>query len=84
MKDLLEALEGCDGGKHPKIQILQEIVLDHFTECVDPTTRVIVFVELRDVVTQIVNTLENFAPVVKPSQFIGQAGGKGKGKGKIL
>ena len=65
---------------HPKMDKLLEVVKDHFVkfakECME--TRVIIFSQYRDCVTELVACLAGLKPTVRPMPFIGQAGAGGK------
>eukprot|EP01125_Pyxidicula_operculata_P010850 TRINITY_DN3569_c0_g2_i2.p1 TRINITY_DN3569_c0_g2~~TRINITY_DN3569_c0_g2_i2.p1 ORF type:complete len:353 (+),score=111.64 TRINITY_DN3569_c0_g2_i2:47-1060(+) len=82
MKEFMEYLDGTKNDEefssnHPKIQCIQEILIEHF-EKHGEDTRAMVFTEYRESVDQIVKTLEPFSPLIKPSQFIGQTKKSGK------
>jgi Fanconi anemia group M protein len=67
---------------HPKLLKMDEIVQEHFEQHSD--TRVMVFVEFRDSVDEIVELLSGRNSRIRPAKFIGQSGGSKKSptKGK--
>ncbi|XP_035213323.1 Fanconi anemia group M protein-like, partial [Stegodyphus dumicola] len=60
---------------HPKLEKLQEVVLNHFRSYKDSAqgTRVMVFSQYRDSVQEIVEMLNRHQPMIKAMSFIGQA-----------
>lgn len=64
---------------HPKITVLCDTILNHFTDAGEGTdaakssTRVMVFSEFRDSAEVIVTELRKYRPMIKPSMFVGQA-----------
>lgn len=60
---------------HPKFQVLQQKLLSHFTE--DPSSKVIVFCELRDTVTLIDLLLSQHKPLIRPRKMVGQGSSSG-------
>lgn len=54
---------------HPKYQILVKIVLEELK--INPSSRILVFIKLRNSVKNIVNKLKHF-PSIKPVRFVGQ------------
>lgn len=60
---------------HPKMIKLIEIVKEHFQRMNkgNTDTRIIIFTQYRDSVSEIINAIEVLKPLVKPSEFIGQA-----------
>lgn len=72
---------------HPKMEALSNMCREHFlaseglkNEFDEPVeTRVMVFCNFRDVVTELVEVLNRQSPTVKASEFVGQANSKGKG-----
>ena len=64
---------------NPKLQKLQEIVIEHFkrAELNNASSRVIVFSQFRDSVAEITKVLNTSRPMVLPRHFVGQ--GKGSG-----
>lgn len=55
---------------HPKYQVLVKIILEELET--NPTSRILVFIKLRNSVKNIVNRLKNLGPI-KPVRFVGQA-----------
>ena len=71
---------------HPKLEHLQEQVLDHFVNAsegngpdnVSPAhTRIMVFAHFRDSAEEIVRILKRHEPMIRPHVFVGQAAAKG-------
>ncbi len=58
---------------HPKYYVLEKLLLQELT--INPTSRILVFVKLRDSVKNIVNKLKssNSEGILKPARFVGQA-----------
>ena len=58
---------------HPKYYVLEKLLLQEIT--INPTSRILVFVKLRDSVKNIVNKLKssNSEGILKPARFVGQA-----------
>jgi ERCC4-related helicase len=63
---------------HPKLLILKKLLLEQITS--DPSSRVLVFVKLRDSVLNIATYFERF-PLIKGQRFVGQATKSKKDKG---
>jgi ERCC4-related helicase len=63
------------GSRHPKIERCRELVVQHFLQHGSNSTRVMIFVQYRDVVTELEAALAQAAPTVRPASFIGQANG---------
>ena len=65
---------------HPKMEKMIEILIEHFNkfEKAGTETKVIIFSEYRDCVTELVACLAPLKPKVRPMSFIGQAGSNGK------
>eukprot|EP01133_Synstelium_polycarpum_P003588 gene3588-4108_t len=61
---------------HEKLVKLSEIVIAHFNNSKDKSTRVMVFVELRDTVAEIVDYLGKKSSLIKVMPFYGQSDGK--------
>ncbi|KAF1946301.1 P-loop containing nucleoside triphosphate hydrolase protein [Clathrospora elynae] len=70
---------------HPKLEYLQQLVLDHFVNAGDgrnsdgappAQTRIMVFANFRDSVEEIVRILKRHQPMIRPCVFVGQASGK--------
>jgi len=69
VKQLLE-----HGTRHPKIERCKELVVQHFLRHgSSASTRVMIFVQYRDVVAELEAALSQAAPTVRPASFIGQA-----------
>ncbi|KAL8663927.1 MAG: hypothetical protein Q9202_003476 [Teloschistes flavicans] len=69
---------------HPKLEYLQEVVLNHFLDAGEgrgataPSgTRIMVFAHYRDSAEEIVRVLKRNDPMVRPRVFVGQANSKG-------
>ncbi|CAK8692249.1 unnamed protein product [Clavelina lepadiformis] len=65
---------------HPKMQKLEEVVLNHFQKARTASeqgtgieTRVMVFCQYRDTVREITELLQMHRPLVRPMQFVGHA-----------
>lgn len=54
---------------HPKYQVLVKIILEELK--INPSSRILVFIKLRNSVKNIVNKLKNLGPI-KPVRFVGQ------------
>jgi Fanconi anemia group M protein len=73
---------------HPKLQKLEEIVLNHFQDVARKSagstgsSRIMVFSQYRDSVQEITRVLSNHEPLIKPMSFVGQ-GSKEGAKGKM-
>ncbi|KAK4537946.1 hypothetical protein CDCA_CDCA15G3971 [Cyanidium caldarium] len=61
------------GLRHPKLLRCQEIVQQHFAEHGSDETRVIVFVQFRDSVTELEAAFAQLTPQVRAVSFVGQA-----------
>ncbi|OQN97795.1 hypothetical protein B0A48_16116 [Cryoendolithus antarcticus] len=68
---------------HPKLQYLREVVMNHFLDAGDSaastarTTRIMVFASYRDSTQDICRVLKRNEPMIRPSEFVGQAASKG-------
>ena len=72
---------------HPKLDYLQNIVLEHFTSAGEghnglhkeppSSTRIMIFAHYRDSAENIAKVLKRHEPMVRPHVFIGQAASKG-------
>ncbi|XP_076752165.1 FA complementation group M [Xylocopa sonorina] len=71
---------------HTKFEKLKELLLHHFksSEGKENNTQVIIFVEYRDIVSEIYVLLLQCQPVIRPQMFVGQAGQKQKQQIKAL
>ncbi|XP_064600468.1 Fanconi anemia group M protein-like [Liolophura sinensis] len=59
---------------HPKIEKLREVVLQHFEKYKgSSSTRIMIFAQYRDSVTEITDMLSRHRPLVKVMSFIGQS-----------
>ena len=65
---------------HPKLAKLRDLIIEHFQakENHNIQTRAIIFSEARDSVTEINACLRNYRPLIRPMEFVGQAGKAGK------
>ncbi|XP_055880502.1 Fanconi anemia group M protein homolog isoform X3 [Biomphalaria glabrata] len=72
----------CQVG-HPKMQCLEEIVLEHFNNFKKKSlqTRVMIFSQYRDSVQEITSILQQHHPLIRVMPFIGQASFGKSGKG---
>ncbi|KAF2253195.1 P-loop containing nucleoside triphosphate hydrolase protein [Trematosphaeria pertusa] len=70
---------------HPKLEFLQQVILDHFVNAVDglnsdggtaAQTRIMVFAHFRDSAEEIVRVLRKHQPMIRPRVFVGQSTGK--------
>ncbi|KAF2750612.1 P-loop containing nucleoside triphosphate hydrolase protein [Sporormia fimetaria CBS 119925] len=70
---------------HPKLEYLQQVILEHFLDAGDgqlaegappSQTRVMVFAHFRDSAEEIVRVLKRHEPMIRPRVFVGQAGSK--------
>ncbi len=84
--DTQQQTQGTIPPGHPKGEKLKELVLDHFrkTRAAGAETRVMIFSQYRDSVTEIAAVLRSYRPLVKVMQFVGQAGTKGQFDYSIL
>lgn len=69
---------------HPKIEFVESIVLDHFSNQVSSDdavseSRVMIFAEYRDAVEDIVSKLQKQDPILRVMSFLGQASKNGRG-----
>ncbi|KAI4469149.1 fanconi anemia group m fancm family member [Holotrichia oblita] len=58
---------------HPKFYKLQEIILNHFCEYKNSSSRVIIFSEYIETVKEIYALLVQHTPAIKPKYFLGQS-----------
>ncbi|KAF1837501.1 P-loop containing nucleoside triphosphate hydrolase protein [Decorospora gaudefroyi] len=70
---------------HPKLEYLQQAILDHFVnagdgqnvdEATPSQTRIMVFAHFRDSAEEIARVLKRHQPMIRPRVFVGQANGK--------
>ncbi|KAH9879299.1 hypothetical protein J1614_002738 [Plenodomus biglobosus] len=69
---------------HPKLEYLQEAILEHFVNADGRTatgasatqTRIMVFAHFRDSAEEIARILKRHQPMIRPRVFVGQAAGK--------
>jgi ERCC4-related helicase len=69
---------------HPKLEFLQQVILDHFVNSGDATTtdtsasqtRIMVFAHFRDSAEDIVRVLKKHKPMIRPCVFVGQSSSK--------
>lgn len=74
---------------HPKLQKLEEVVLEHFSSFKDDSgslqkpadTRVMIFSQYRESVQEISDMLGRHTPLVKAMTFVGHSSGKSTSKG---
>ncbi len=74
---------------HPKLQKLEEVVLEHFSSFCGggsahqrtAETRVMIFSQYRESVQEIADMLGRHAPLVKAMTFVGHSSGKSTSKG---
>ncbi|EJD04033.1 P-loop containing nucleoside triphosphate hydrolase protein [Fomitiporia mediterranea MF3/22] len=88
---------------HPKMKALVEIIMDHFntppsnpetpapgesTEAASSSTKVMIFVGLREVIDEVVDVLDQYKPMLRATRFVGQGidkkGKKGLAQAKQL
>lgn len=87
-KKLLVRLQTWTGDEnfvgHPKMEFLQEAVLEHFANAEDRAgsndsvaqSRIMIFAHFRDSAEEIVRVLRRHQPMVRPRVFVGQSSGK--------
>ena len=69
---------------HPKLEFLQQVILEHFANASDAVapddaasqTRIMVFAHFRDSAEDIVRVLKRHQPMIRPRVFVGQSTGK--------
>uniref|UniRef100_A0A4W3GS61 FA complementation group M n=1 Tax=Callorhinchus milii TaxID=7868 RepID=A0A4W3GS61_CALMI len=61
---------------HPKLQKLEDVVVDHFKKSDVVNTRVMIFSSFRDSVQEIAEMLTQHQPLVKVMTFVGHSSGK--------
>jgi ERCC4-related helicase len=70
---------------HPKLEFLQQVILDHFVNAGDgdntegaphSQTRIMVFAHFRDSAEEISRILKRHQPMIRPRVFVGQSTGK--------
>ncbi|RKP07512.1 P-loop containing nucleoside triphosphate hydrolase protein [Thamnocephalis sphaerospora] len=88
LRDAQTAVESPSAPGHPKIERLVKLVCEHFEQherALDESgaigterreTRVMIFSEFRESVSEIVSALEAHQPFVRATQFIGQGSGQ--------
>ncbi|OCB88592.1 P-loop containing nucleoside triphosphate hydrolase protein [Sanghuangporus baumii] len=98
-----ERQESLGFSPHPKVKALVEIIMGHFNsppsnpdtpaaggtpDTTPSDTRVMIFVELREVVDEILGVLDQYKPMLRASMFVGQGvdrkGKKGMAQAKQL
>ena len=69
---------------NPKLEKLQEILVEHFerARATQKSSRAIVFSQFRDSVSEIASVLDPLKPLIRPRHFVGQGKGS-KGEGQI-
>ncbi|CAO2656998.1 Nn.00g058010.m01.CDS01 [Neocucurbitaria sp. VM-36] len=87
-KKLMVRLHGWVNDKnfvgHPKLEFLQQVILDHFVNAEDgrsagdppAQTRIMVFAHFRDSAEEIARILKRHQPMIRPRVFVGQSHGK--------
>ncbi|EOR02812.1 ATP-dependent DNA helicase MPH1 [Wallemia ichthyophaga EXF-994] len=65
---------------HPKMEKVESLLLDHFTNfSTEKTeTRAIVFASLRETVDEVVEQINTHSPILRAAAFVGQAASNGK------
>ncbi|KAF2277396.1 P-loop containing nucleoside triphosphate hydrolase protein [Westerdykella ornata] len=85
MNRLQQWTSSSDFVGHPKLDYLQQVILDHFLEAGEgrhaegappSQTRVMVFAHWRDSAEEIVRVLKKHQPMIRPHVFVGQASAK--------
>ncbi|KAF2132539.1 P-loop containing nucleoside triphosphate hydrolase protein, partial [Dothidotthia symphoricarpi CBS 119687] len=66
---------------HPKLEFLQEVILNHFANAEDgenpnTQTRIMVFAHFRDSAEEIARVLKRHDPMIRPRVFVGQSTAK--------
>lgn len=70
---------------HPKLEFVQQVILDHFVNAGDgravegaapSQTRIMVFAHFRDSAEEIARVLKRHDPMIRPRVFVGQSTGK--------
>ena len=71
---------------HPKLAKLRDLIVQHFRTKEDQhiQSRAMIFSETRDSVSEINACLRNYRPLIRPMEFVGQAGKVGKRGDNIL
>ncbi|CAL4087478.1 unnamed protein product, partial [Meganyctiphanes norvegica] len=66
---------------HPKIEKLQEVIVEHFEkfQAEGNSTRVMIFSQYRESVSEITEMLQRHHPLVKAYSFVGQSSSSAKG-----
>ena len=69
---------------HPKIEYLQDVVLNHFMDASEGSgatgphgTRIMIFAHYRDSAENVARILSRHTPMIRPRVFVGQANSKG-------
>ena len=73
-----EGVASCQGDapffySHPKLNKLEEVVLEHFHTAANSETRVMIFSQYRESVQEITDMLVRHAPLVRVMSFVGHA-----------
>ena len=65
---------------HPKLAKLRDLIVQHFRTKEEQRiqSRAMIFSETRDSVSEINACLRNYRPLIRPMEFVGQAGKVGK------
>ncbi len=84
LQNAVDVLKGvASKEKHPKLAALGTILRDHFADG-DERSRVIVFAEARECVSEVVDYLRLNVDIVRPVEFVGQAVLKQREQGEVL
>ena len=77
-------INNADFIDHPKLEYLQDVVLNHFMDASEgkgPTgphgTRIMIFAHYRDSAENVARILSRHTPMIRPRVFVGQANSKG-------
>ncbi|KAL1304021.1 hypothetical protein AAFC00_000462 [Neodothiora populina] len=62
---------------HPKLEYLRSVVLNHFLDSKDQSTRIMIFAHWRDSAEEIVRVMNRNQPMIRAHVFVGQAASKG-------
>jgi ERCC4-related helicase len=70
--------ESILGRNNPKLKKIAELLTEHFerAKATGKSSRAIVFSQFRDSVSEIVELLKNFKPMIRARHFVGQQGSK--------
>lgn len=62
---------------HPKLEYLRNVVMEHFLDCKDASTKVMIFAHWRDSAEEIVRVMNRNQPMIRAHVFVGQQAAKG-------